>query len=96
MNSKAKAIIHDIRVICRVLKRRDTPWCARLVAACAIFYVLSPIQLIPSFIPVVGQLDDLLVVYLGMKLLGKLVSRQLLAECEGAQSGGILENVTNV
>ena len=39
------------------------PWYARLVAACTVGYLFSPIQFIPSFIPVIGFSDDLLVVF---------------------------------
>jgi uncharacterized membrane protein YkvA (DUF1232 family) len=55
-------------------------------AGCAVAYLLSPIQLIPTFIPVVGQMDDLLVLFVGMKLVHKLTPAAILEECE-AKSG---------
>ena len=58
-----------------------TPWYARLVAVCTAGYLFSPIQLIPSFIPVIGFLDDLLVLFLGAKLLQKITPADVLAEC---------------
>jgi len=57
------------------------PWFARLVAAVTAGYVLSPVQLIPSFIPVIGLLDDVLVLYLGVKLLQRITPPDVLAEC---------------
>jgi len=57
------------------------PWYARLVVACTAAYLLSPVQLIPSFIPVIGFLDDLLVVVVGMKLLRSIIPPDVLAEC---------------
>lgn len=64
-----------------------TPWPARVAAGCAVAYVFSPIQLIPTFIPLIGQLDDLLVVYAGAKLVRRLTPNSVLAECEArAQS----------
>jgi uncharacterized membrane protein YkvA (DUF1232 family) len=57
------------------------PWYARLVAACTAGYLLSPIQLIPSFIPVIGFLDDLLVLFLGAKLLQRITPPDVLREC---------------
>ena len=47
------------------------PWYAKLVAARSICYVSSPVQLIPNFIPLIGQLDDMLVITLGLRVLKK-------------------------
>jgi uncharacterized membrane protein YkvA (DUF1232 family) len=68
-----------------VIKHPRSPWLARVVAAGTVAYLLSPIQLIPTFIPVIGQLDDLFVLYIGMKLLRKLTPEDVLADC-GAQA----------
>lgn len=57
------------------------PWYARLVALCTAGYLLSPIQLIPSFIPGIGFLDDLVVLSLGVKLLRRITPPQVLIEC---------------
>ena len=57
------------------------PWYARLVAACTAGYLFSPIQLIPSFIPLIGFLDDLLVLFAGVKLLQRITPPDVLAEC---------------
>jgi len=53
-----------------------------MVAGCAVLYVFSPIQLIPNFIPIIGQMDDVLVVSLGMKFLRRSVPRSVLDDCE--------------
>jgi uncharacterized membrane protein YkvA (DUF1232 family) len=42
-----------------LLRHPAVPWHAKVVAACSVGYLLSPIQFIPTFIPVIGQLDDL-------------------------------------
>jgi uncharacterized membrane protein YkvA (DUF1232 family) len=57
------------------------PWYAKLVVAGTAAYLLSPIQLIPSFIPVIGFLDDLLVLVVGVKLLRKIIPPDVLTEC---------------
>jgi len=57
------------------------PWYARLVAVCAAGYLLSPIQLIPNYIPVIGSLDDLVVLLVGAKLLRRIIPGNVLAEC---------------
>ena len=45
-----------------------TPWYARVVAACVVGYAFSPIDLIPDFVPVLGYLDDLVLIPLGVAL----------------------------
>jgi uncharacterized membrane protein YkvA (DUF1232 family) len=64
-----------------VFKHRRTPWYARLVAACTAGYLFSPIQLIPNFIPVIGSLDDMLVLFVGSRLLQKITPADVLIEC---------------
>jgi uncharacterized membrane protein YkvA (DUF1232 family) len=64
-----------------VCKHSRTRWYARLVAACTAGYVLSPIQLIPNFIPVIGTLDDFVVLFVGVKLLQRITPADVLAEC---------------
>ena len=71
------------------LASRDprVPWPAKAVAALTVAYALSPIDLIPDFIPVLGQLDDLLLVPLGIALAIRLVPAPLLAQHRGAVPG---------
>ena len=57
------------------------PWHARLVAACVVAYAFSPIDLIPDFIPVLGYLDDLILVPLGVLLALRLIPAPVMAEC---------------
>jgi uncharacterized membrane protein YkvA (DUF1232 family) len=57
-----------------------TPWLARIVAGLVVAYFFSPIDLIPDFIPVIGYLDDLLLVPLGIWLALRLVPAEVLAE----------------
>jgi uncharacterized membrane protein YkvA (DUF1232 family) len=64
------------------LAARDprTPWYAKALALAVAGYALSPIDLIPDFIPVVGQLDDLIPVPLGIVAVVRLIPRDVLAE----------------
>ena len=62
-------------------KHPRVPWYAKVVAVCTAGYLFSPIQLIPSFIPVIGFLDDFLVLFFGVKLLQRIVPPEILAEC---------------
>lgn len=75
------------RDVCAVyLASRDprVPWYAKLVAVLVVAYALSPIDLIPDFIPVIGYLDDLLLVPLGILLVIRLVPPGLMAEHRAA------------
>lgn len=58
-----------------------TPWYARLLAACVVGYAFSPIDLIPDFIPVLGVLDDLVLVPLGVALALKMIPAPVVADC---------------
>jgi uncharacterized membrane protein YkvA (DUF1232 family) len=57
------------------------PWYARAVAICVVAYAFSPIDLIPDFVPVLGYLDDLVLVPLGIALAIRLIPRPVLEEC---------------
>jgi len=65
------------------LAARDprTPWYAKLLVAGIVAYAFSPIDLIPDFVPVLGYLDDLILIPLGIALAIKLVPHSVLAEC---------------
>ena len=65
------------------LAARDprTPWYAKLLVAGIVAYAFSPIDLIPDFVPVIGYLDDLFLIPLGIVLAIKLVPHHVLAEC---------------
>jgi uncharacterized membrane protein YkvA (DUF1232 family) len=80
---RAQGLRQEAYVFYFVLKHPCTRWYAKLVAACTAAYLFSPIQLIPSFIPVIGMLDDLLVVFVGLKLLQRLTPADVLTECRG-------------
>jgi uncharacterized membrane protein YkvA (DUF1232 family) len=57
------------------------PWYARAFAAVVVGYAFSPIDLIPDPIPVLGYLDDLVIIPLGVALAIKMIPPQILAEC---------------
>jgi uncharacterized membrane protein YkvA (DUF1232 family) len=72
------------------LAARDprVPWCAKAVAAAAVAYAFSPIDLIPDFVPVIGLVDDLLLVPLGLYLAIRLIPPPLRAELRQAAATG--------
>jgi uncharacterized membrane protein YkvA (DUF1232 family) len=67
---------------------RRTPWHAKAVAMLVAAYALSPIDLVPDFIPVLGYLDDLLIVPLGIMLAVRLVPDHLMAEFRAEAATG--------
>jgi uncharacterized membrane protein YkvA (DUF1232 family) len=69
-------------VVALYLATRDprVPWYAKAVAACVAAYALSPIDLIPDFIPVLGYLDEVVILPLGIVLAVRLVPPDLMAE----------------
>ncbi|HEX3045801.1 MAG TPA: YkvA family protein [Bacillota bacterium] len=79
--AKAKDLKKELQVIYLAYKRPDVPWYAKLVAALVVGYALSPIDLIPDFVPVLGYLDDLIIIPFGISLVIKLIPQNILAEC---------------
>ena len=57
------------------------PWVAKVLAACVVAYAFSPIDLIPDFVPVLGYVDDLLLVPLGIALVIRMVPSDVMQEC---------------
>ena len=57
------------------------PWYARLMAACVVGYAFSPIDLIPDPIPILGYLDDLIIVPIGVWLTLKMIPVEIITEC---------------
>jgi uncharacterized membrane protein YkvA (DUF1232 family) len=79
-------LVHQAWTLALLLKDRRAPWRARVVAAFTVAYLVSPVQLIPSFIPVIGQVDDVAVLYCGMKMIRRWTPDELIADCEARAS----------
>ncbi|MBE9507576.1 MAG: DUF1232 domain-containing protein [Chloroflexi bacterium] len=78
---RARQLKTETYAIYLAYKDPRVPWYARLFAACVIGYALSPIDLIPDFIPVLGYLDDLVLVPVGIVLALKMIPPTVMAEC---------------
>jgi uncharacterized membrane protein YkvA (DUF1232 family) len=76
----AQALKRDLVVVFHAARDPRTSWIARLVALAVVAYALSPIDLIPDVVPVLGLLDDLLLVPLGLWLAMRLMPPAVLAE----------------
>lgn len=75
----AKRLKREVVALWIAARSADTPWFARLIALLVAAYALSPIDLIPDFIPVLGLLDDLLIVPLGIMLAVRCIPPVLMA-----------------
>ena len=89
---RAKRLKTEIHAIALAYRDPRVPWYARVVAACVVAYAFSPIDLIPDPIPVLGYLDDLVLLPLGVVLALKLIPAPVMAECrqrarEAARAG---------
>jgi len=82
---RVRALKRDVVAIALAVRDPRVPWYAKAVGVCVVAYTLSPIDLIPDFVPVLGLLDDLVLVPLGLLLVVRLIPPDILAEhCEAA------------
>lgn len=81
IKQKAKNIKKEIGALYLAYKRPDVPFYAKLVSILIVGYALSPIDLIPDFIPVLGYLDDLILLPIGIAFAIKLIPSDIMNEC---------------
>jgi uncharacterized membrane protein YkvA (DUF1232 family) len=81
IKSKAKALKKEVKALYIACRRPDVPWYAKLLAIIVVGYALSPIDLIPDFVPVLGYLDDLILIPAGIALVIKLIPENIMNEC---------------
>lgn len=86
--ARAKRLKSDVPAVFLALKAPGTPWYARVMAAFTVAYALSPIDLVPDFIPVLGYLDDLLLLPLLAACTIRLIPPHIFAACR-AQADGL-------
>lgn len=80
LKAAAKSLKRELVALAGAARDPRTPWYARAVAGMVVAYALSPIDLIPDFIPVLGYLDDLILVPAGLWLAIRLVPAEVMAE----------------
>ena len=80
LKSYARKLKQDLMVLYLSYKDPRTPLFAKVLAMCVVAYALSPIDLIPDFIPIIGYLDDLILVPFGIILALKLIPTDILEE----------------
>ena len=92
LKERAKRLKTDIPAVFLALKEKGTPWYAKIIAAVVVVYALSPIDLIPDFIPVLGLLDDVILLPALIAVCVKCIPSDVFESCrsraEGMWSGG--------
>lgn len=91
MSEKAAKMLVDVYALFLALGDKRVPWYAKTLAAITVGYAFSPIDLIPDLIPILGQLDDLLLipvgVYVTMKLIPEDTTNDLRAKAQSMMDG---------
>ena len=81
LKERAKKLKTDIPAVFLAMKHRETLLLAKILALIIVAYALSPIDLIPDFIPVLGLLDDLILLPALIALMIKIIPPDVFAEC---------------
>ena len=84
LEHRERSIRREILAIYLAARDPRTPWYAKALAGCVAAYALSPIDLIPDFIPVLGYLDDAVIVPLGILAVVKLIPAEIMADNRAA------------
>lgn len=96
MMQTLKRLARDLKTqfqVYRLIRHHPrTPWTAKCLLALAIAYILMPFDLIPDFLPVIGQLDDLVIVPGLVYLALKLVPADVVQECRDQQQAQALHS----
>jgi len=85
----AKAIKRDVHAVYLAARDPRVPWYAKAVALCVAGYALSPIDLIPDFVPVLGYLDDVVIVPAGIMAVIRLIPPEIMAEHRAAAASAV-------
>ena len=83
LKARAKTLKSEIHALYLAARDPRTPWYAKLLIASVVAYALSPIDLVPDFVPVLGYLDDLLLLPMGIYLALKLIPEEVLIDARG-------------
>lgn len=84
----AKALKAEIAALAAAIRDARTPWIAKALGLIVVGYALSPIDLIPDFIPVIGFLDDAILLPVGIWLVRRLIPPDVMAEHRASVAAG--------
>jgi uncharacterized membrane protein YkvA (DUF1232 family) len=71
----------ELRFYQRLLQHPRTPWISKSLLGIAVGYLLTPFDIIPDFIPILGQLDDLLIIPVLVLMAVKFIPDEVISEC---------------
>ena len=91
LKARAQQLAVDVPAIVMALKEKDTPFGAKVLAALTVAYALSPIDLIPDFIPVLGYLDDLILLPVLISMTVKRIPAPVLEKCRAQAKGAAMQ-----
>ena len=78
---RVKALKKETVALYLACRHPRVPWYAKIIALLVVGYALSPIDLIPDFIPILGYLDDMIIVPLGIMVVIRMIPKDVLDEC---------------
>jgi len=81
MKEKTSELKRQVFALYLAYKKKETPLIAKVFTAIVVAYALSPIDLIPDFIPVLGYLDDFILIPMGVAIALKLIPAEIMEEC---------------
>ena len=81
LKQRARRLKAELHALYLAYRDPRVPWYARIFAAGVVAYAVSPIDLIPDFIPIIGYLDDLILIPLGIVLAMRMIPPEVMAEC---------------
>lgn len=94
LKAQAERLKNEILALSLALSDRRTPLLAKILVGLTVSYALSPIDLIPDFVPVLGYLDDLIILPALIALSLKLIPPEVLADCRARVKDGKATNKT--
>jgi uncharacterized membrane protein YkvA (DUF1232 family) len=92
IKQRARELKRDVTALWFAYKDKRTPWYAKVFAIVVVAYAVSPIDLIPDFIPVIGYLDDLILIPLGITLALKMIPAEVMADARKQADNHLLTN----
>lgn len=87
LKERARRLKSDIPAVYLALRDKETPLLAKILAGITVGYALSPIDLIPDFIPILGYLDDLLILPALAALTIRLIPKEVMERCRARAQG---------
>ena len=88
IRSWARALKSEIAILEAAIRDPRTPWYAKALGAVIVAYALSPIDLIPDFIPILGLVDDAILVPIGIWAVRRMIPAEVMAEHRASVAAG--------